>query len=89
MRVAVLSPQDWTRLTRIPSGLPNNSGPGTGNLLLAAASPPERIGAHEMPSGRTGDLLVIGHEGGHLMIWELMPVQLKEGLTSPDPPQRR
>jgi hypothetical protein len=87
MRVAVLSSQDWARLTMIPYGLPNNSGPGTGNLLLAATSPPERIGSREMPGGRTGDLLLIGHEGGHLLIWELMPVQLKEGLTSPDTPQ--
>ena len=86
LRVAVLDSVDWGRVTRVPYGQPINSGPGSDNLLLAATSPPERIGTRAMPRGRNSDLLVIGHEGGHLLIWELMPDVLKQALRSSDDP---
>ncbi len=75
-RVAVLRPEDWARMTSIPYGLPNNSGL-SGDLLLAATTPPESIGARSLPPGRLMDHLVIGHEGGHLLTWALMPDELR------------
>jgi len=87
MFVAVLDAEDWARVTNIPYGLPNSSGPGGANLLLAAASPPAQVGARSLPRGRNGDLLTVGHEGGHLLTWELMPPDLKAGLSDPvEPP---
>lgn len=86
LRVAVLDSADWRRMTKAPYGQPINSGPGGDNLLLAATSPPERIGARAMPGGRNSDLLVIGHEGGHLLVWELMPDELKQALRGPEDP---
>lgn len=86
LRVAVLDTADWRRVTRAPYGQPINSGPGSENLLLAATSPPVRIGARPMPGGRNSDLLVIGHEGGHLLVWELMPDELKLALRAAEDP---
>lgn len=87
MRVAVVNSTDWGRLTNAPYGLPTNSGPlSTANLLLAASTPPERVGAREMPRGRVYDFLTIGHEGGHLLTWELMPAEMRAALVSPDEP---
>lgn len=87
MRVGVVNSTDWARLTNTPYGLPTNSGPlSTANLLLAASAPPERVGAREMPRGSVYDFLTIGHEGGHLLTWELMPAEMRAALTSPDEP---
>jgi hypothetical protein len=84
MRVAVLNREDWSRLSQIPYGLPNNSGPGAGNVLLAATAPPERVGARTLPRGRLVNFLVIGHEGGHLLTWELMPTPMRSAMASSD-----
>lgn len=83
LRVAVLGPEDWSRLTRLPYGLPNNSGPPD-NLLLAATVPPDSIGLRALPGGRLTDLLTVGHEGGHLLVWALLPDTLRHYLTSDD-----
>ena len=80
LRVAVVGPEDWERITRLPFGLPTNSGL-LGNLLLAATVPPERVGARSLPGGAITDLLVVGHEGGHLLTYALMPDALKANLT--------
>jgi hypothetical protein len=89
MGVAVLDSSDWARVTTVPYGLPTNSGLGTGNLLLAASTPPERVGARVMPSGRAMDFLTIGHEGGHLLTWELLPPPMRAAVASRDslPPE--
>ena len=84
-RVAVLRPADWTRLTSLPYGLPNNSGLGD-DLLLAATTPPDSIGVRSLPRGRLMDYLVIGHEGGHLLTWALMPDELRAAAESEDEP---
>jgi hypothetical protein len=84
-RVAVLRPADWTRVTPLPYGLPNNSGTG-GDLLLAATTPPDSIGARSLPRGRFMDYLVVGHEGGHLLTWAFMPDELRAFAESGDDP---
>lgn len=71
MRVAVLDSADWSTVTSTPYGLPTNSGVGSDNLLLAAAKPPERVGARLMPTGEVSDFLTVGHEGGHLLTWQI------------------
>jgi hypothetical protein len=84
-RVAVLRPEDWRRVTPLPYGLPNNSGIAD-DLLLAATTPPDSIGARSLPRGRLMDHLVIGHEGGHLLTWALMPDELRAYAESEDDP---
>jgi hypothetical protein len=86
MRVAVLDSADWPRITNAPYGLPTNSGLGTANLLLAATTPPERIGSREMPRGRVNDFLTIGHEGGHLLMWQLLPADMRAAVARPERP---
>jgi hypothetical protein len=80
LRMAVLQPDDWARVTSLPYGLPNNSGDAD-DLLLAATTPPGSIGLRKLPAGRLMDHLVVGHEGGHLLTWAVMP----DALKSPAP----
>ncbi|MGH7566261.1 MAG: hypothetical protein ACREK2_05475 [Gemmatimonadota bacterium] len=84
MRIAVLDPPDWEQLTNVPYGLPNNSGPPY-NILLGATVPPARVGARALPAGRLGDLLTVGHEGGHLLMWELLPPDLGAAMSDSGP----
>ena len=86
MRVAVVDSADWLRLTNTPYGLPTNSGLSADNLLLAAATPRERVGVRTMPVGEVGDFLIIGHEGGHLLTWELLPPEMRSAVTGSSPP---
>ena len=81
MRIAVLDSVDWSRVSRVPYGLPNNSGM-TGKLLLAAAVPPSRVGVRTLPPGRIYDALAVGHEGGHLLVWALMPDRLTTSIAN-------
>lgn len=86
MRVAVVDSMDWVRITNAPYGLPTNSGPGTANLLLAATMPPDRVGAREMPPGRVSDFLTVGHEGGHLLMWQLLPADMRAAMVATERP---
>ena len=86
MRAAVLDSADWSRVTSVPYGLPTNSGAGSDNLLLAAAKPPERVGGRIMPTGLLSDFLTVGHEGGHLLTWQLLPDALKSAAAAREPP---
>ncbi len=86
LRVAVLDSADWGRATSTPYGLPTNSGLGADNLLLAAVEPPGRVGARRMPAGQASDFLTVGHEGGHLLTWQLLPDAMKEAATGDEPP---
>ena len=82
MRVAVVDSSDWGRLTNAPYGLPANSGPGAARLLIIAASPPDRVGTRELPRGVLLDFLTIGHEGGHLLAWQLLPADMRAAMAS-------
>ena len=78
VRVAVLSPDDWQQLTPLPYGFPNNIGPPA-NLILApsAPAPPTDLDTLLMDRTHDGrDWLVIGHEGGHLLNWALLPARV-------------
>jgi len=68
LRLAVLQPTDWARMTALPYGFPNNIGPPA-NLILAPVSRtcPERC----LDESRA-DLLLLFHEGGHLLTFELV-----------------
>lgn len=86
MHAAVLDSTDWSKVTSTPYGLPTNSGVGADNLLLAAARPPERVGARRMPTGEMSDYLTVGHEGGHLLTWQLLPEALKAAASADERP---
>ncbi|HSJ32220.1 MAG TPA: hypothetical protein VK933_12345 [Longimicrobiales bacterium] len=75
VRVAVLSPDDWQQMTPLPYGFPNNFGPPA-NLILAASAPPSPTDLDTLLADGTRDgrdWLLIGHEGGHLLNWALLP----------------
>ena len=83
MRVAVLGPENWAKLSGVRYGFPMHIGPPS-NLLLLTSRPPTPTGKDTIIRGRTRDLLVIGHEGAHLLIYSLMPVGLRDSTSIPD-----
>lgn len=82
LRVAVLDSADWGRVTSTPYSLPTNSGLGADDLLLAAVEPPGRVGARRMPAEQISDFLTVGHEGGHLLTWQLLPDAVKAAAST-------
>ena len=68
LRLAVLQPADWVRMTSLPYAFPNNVGPPA-NLILAPASR-TRV-ARDLDESRA-DLLLLFHEGGHLLTFALV-----------------
>lgn len=85
MRVAVLTSDDWGRVTELPYAFANNFGPPA-NLMLAPAAPPAPSGLDTVlvsDRGDRRDWLLIGHEGGHLLTWALLPPAMRDGLTLP------
>lgn len=86
LRVAVLDSADWRRVANTPYGLPTNSGLSGTNLLLEAVTPPQRIGSRDMPSGEVYDFLTVGHEGGHLLMWQQLPADMRAAIASDETP---
>ncbi|HSJ62568.1 MAG TPA: alpha/beta fold hydrolase [Gemmatimonadaceae bacterium] len=85
MRIAALRPEDWQRLTRLPYAFPHNVGPPV-NLIAAPATPPPPDGHDTILVGagrNTRDWLTIGHEGGHLLTWSLMPLAMRDSIGIP------
>jgi hypothetical protein len=86
VRVAVLRPDDWSKLTPFPYGFPNNFGPPA-DLILAPATPepPGDLDSILVESGRDNrDWLLVGHEGGHLLTSALMPAAVRESALVPE-----
>ena len=83
IRSAVLSEQDWQRLSSMPYGFPHNIGPPA-NLILAPAAAATRRNADTLLTGRSAEMLYIGHEGGHLLTWSLMPAAMLDSLHVAD-----
>ena len=83
IRVAVLRPEDWQRITPFPYGFPHYF-VLPANLLPAAAAP-SRAGGPDSLLARDGrdvrDWLLIGHEGGHLLTWSMLPGVLKDSAA--------
>lgn len=85
VRVAVLRPDDWSKVTPLPYGFPNNFGPPA-NLILAPATPepPSGLDTILVESGRDGrDWLLVAHEGGHLLTLALLPPAMRESALVP------
>jgi hypothetical protein len=85
VRLAVLRPDDWSKLTPLPYGFPNNFGPPA-NLIVAPATPEPASGLETIlvESGRDGrDWLLVGHEGGHLLSLALLPPAMRESVLVP------
>jgi hypothetical protein len=84
IRIAALRPEDWQRLTRFPYGFPHYVGPPV-NLIPAPATPPPPEGHDTILVGTrdTRDWLTIGHEGGHLLVWSLMPLAMRDSIGIP------
>jgi hypothetical protein len=82
MRIAVLQPDDWKKLTPMPYAFATYlSAPA--NLIPAPAVPPPAAGLDTLlvQGGRNDrDWLLVGHEGGHLLTWGLMPVPMQDSL---------
>ena len=68
LRLAVLQPGDWSRLSPLPYGFPNNIGPPANLILAPARRPHPDPGLEDAQS----DLLLLFHEGGHLLTFELV-----------------
>jgi hypothetical protein len=86
VRVAVLRPDEWSKLTPLPYGFPNNFGPPA-NLILAPATPEPPSGLETLlvEDGRDGrDWLLVGHEGGHLLTLALLPPAMRENVLVPN-----
>ncbi|HEX6307490.1 MAG TPA: alpha/beta hydrolase [Longimicrobiales bacterium] len=78
LRLAVLAPDDWSKLTQLPYGFPNSI-PPPADLILGAAAPQPATGLDTLliDGARDGrDWLLIGHEGGHLLNWALLPASV-------------
>ena len=85
LRVAVLPPDDWQQLTELPYGFPNFIGPPA-HLILAASTPPPATGLDTLlidDARDDRDWLAIGHEGGHLLIWALLPADVRAYFSDP------
>lgn len=83
IRLAVLSEQDWHRLSSMPYGFPHHIGPPA-NLILAPAAAAPRQNADTLLTDGSAELLYLGHEGGHLLSWSLMPDAMHDSLRVPD-----
>jgi hypothetical protein len=85
VRLAVLRPDDWSKLTPLPYGFPNNFGPPA-DLVLAPATPEPPSGPESIlvEGGRDGrDWLLVGHEGGHLLTSALVTPAMREIVLVP------
>lgn len=86
LRLAVLAPDDWRKLTPLPYGFPNNFGPPA-NLIPAPATPELASGVDTLLVERGDhhrDWLLVAYEGGHLLTWALLPPAMRDSLTVPN-----
>jgi hypothetical protein len=86
LRIAVLSPDDWQKITRLPYGFPNAIA-APANLVPAPATPPPATGIDTLyiQGQRQRDWMLIAHEGGHLLTWWLLPPEVLAGLAAAAP----
>jgi hypothetical protein len=83
IRLAVLRPDDWERITTFPYGFPHYFALPA-NLMPAAALPPRAVGLDTLLVKGSDDLrdwLLIGHEGGHLLTWSMLPAVIKDSAS--------
>jgi hypothetical protein len=88
LRVAVLPPEDWQKVTPLPYGFPNAVAPPANLIPVPApAIPPPATGIETLLNmgARQRDWLVIGHEGGHLLTWALLPPDVLALLIDGNP----
>lgn len=83
VRVAVLGPAEWPKLSGSPYGYPFHIGPPS-NLLLMASAPPSPVGLDILLRGRTRDLLSMAHEAAHLLGYSFLPPGMRDSTSMPD-----